>query len=136
MVKTLLIQPPTPTSVETFSTLGMIAPPMGLAYLAAVLEKNNFPVEILDCPALGITLDKIGKEIESRKPDIIGLTGTTATVTSALETAKIAKSVLPNSTVVLGGAHFTFIPERTMLENNSIDIGCIGEGEYTLLDLV
>lgn len=135
MVKTLLIQPPTHT-VETFSTIGMTAPPMGLAYLAAMLEKHNFSVEILDCPALCISFESLGKEIESRRPDIIGITATTATVTSGLKTAKIAKSVLPNSTVVFGGAHFTFMPEYTMRENDSIDIGCIGEGEYTFLDLV
>ena len=31
-------------------------PPLGLGYLAAVLEKNGFEVEVIDCQASQITL--------------------------------------------------------------------------------
>jgi len=132
----LLVAPPVSPKIETLTAIKMIAPPMGLAYLAAVLEEAHCPVEILDSPPLRITLNQLPKELERRKPDLVGVTATTATVTEALRTAEIAKKALPGSTVALGGAHITFTPERTMKEYPFIDIGVIGEGEETVLELV
>jgi len=113
----------------------MVAPSMGLAYLAAVLERAGYHVEIIDAPAYRMSFSRIADEIAKRKPDIIGLTATTATIPEALRTAEIADKVCPDSKIILGGAHFTFIPERTMKENPAIDIGCIGEGEETIVEL-
>jgi len=45
----LLIQPP----VLDFYQTGIRTQPVGLASLAAVLEKNNHRVEILDCQVKG-----------------------------------------------------------------------------------
>ncbi len=134
-MKVLLVAPPVSPKVETLKTIDMIAPPLGLAYLAAVLEEAHYPVEILDSPPWRITFHQLPKELETRKPDLIGVTATTATITEALRTAETAKKVLPEATVALGGAHITFTPERTMKECPSIDIGAIGEGEKTILEL-
>lgn len=135
-MRVLLVQPPIPPEIELYSTADMVAPSMGLAYLAAVLEKYGYKVEILDAPALEIDYAKLPAELERRKPDIIGVTATTAVAPSAFKTAQIAKQVVPDALVVMGGGHITFIPEETMKAEPSIDVGVIGEGEYTLLELV
>jgi len=109
---------------------------MGLAYLAAVLEQHGYKVEILDAPAFQLTYEKIPTEVERRKPDIVGVTATTAVAPSALKTAQMVKDAVPEALVVMGGPHITFLPEETMKAEPSIQIGVIGEGEYTLLDLV
>jgi len=114
----------------------MVAPSMGLAYLAAVLEQHGYKVEILDAPAFQLTYEKIPTEVERRKPDIVGVTATTAVAPSALKTAQMVKDAVPEALVVMGGPHITFLPEETMKAEPSIQIGVIGEGEYTLLDLV
>ena len=49
--KILLISPPRTGSWD--SELFSVCQPLGLVYPAAVLEKNNFDVEILDCFILG-----------------------------------------------------------------------------------
>ncbi len=134
-MKILLIQPPTRSTLETLAALDMVAPSMGLAYLAAVLERANYNVEILDSPAYRMTFNQLGDELARRKPDIIGITATTATIPEALKTAEMADKILPDSKIILGGAHFTFVPEQTMKENPPIDIGCIGEGEETIVEL-
>ena len=36
-MKVLLVQPPLTPEIELYSTAGIVAPPLGLAYLAAVL---------------------------------------------------------------------------------------------------
>jgi hypothetical protein len=33
--------------------------PLGLGYLAAVLEKNNYEVDVVDCQALKISYDEV-----------------------------------------------------------------------------
>ncbi|MGP3667039.1 MAG: B12-binding domain-containing radical SAM protein [Candidatus Bathyarchaeota archaeon] len=133
--RVLLVNPPC-FDVELYSTAGFVAPPLGLAYLAAVLEKNCYNVEILDLPALNIGLDIFKKIIERRPLDIVGVTATTSTINSAYKIIKIVKQISPETLTVLGGAHVTFVPERTMNECPQIDVGCIGEGEYTFLELV
>ncbi|HID18751.1 TPA: B12-binding domain-containing radical SAM protein, partial [Candidatus Bathyarchaeota archaeon] len=135
-MRILLIQPPIPPEVELYSTAEMIAPPMGLAYLAAVLEQHGYEVEVLDAPVFELTYEKLPSEVERRKPDIVGITATTAVAPSAFKTARIVKETIPEALVVMGGPHITFLPEGTMRTEPSIQIGVIGEGEYTLLDLV
>ncbi|RLI25756.1 MAG: B12-binding domain-containing radical SAM protein, partial [Candidatus Hecatellales archaeon] len=87
-MKVLLVQPPIPPEVELHSTAGMVAPSMGLAYLAAVLEQAGYKVEILDAPALELTYEKLAGEIERRRPDVVGVTATTAVSPSALKTIR------------------------------------------------
>jgi len=135
-LRILLVQPPIPPEVELYSTAEMVAPSMGLAYLAAVLEQHGYKVEILDAPAFQLTYEKIPAEVERRKPDIVGVTATTAVAPSALKTAQMVKEAAPEALVIMGGPHITFLPEETMKAEPSIQIGVIGEGEYTLLDLV
>ncbi|HYA77734.1 MAG TPA: hypothetical protein VEF91_03365, partial [Verrucomicrobiae bacterium] len=44
--------------------------PLGLGYLAAVLEKNNYEVDVIDCQTLKIMYDEFRTEISKRKPTI------------------------------------------------------------------
>ena len=109
---------------------------MGLAYLAAVLEQAGYKVEILDAPALELTYEKLAGEIERRRPDVVGVTATTAVSPSALKTVRMVRERLPEALTVMGGPHITFLPMETMRAEPSIQVGVVGEGEYTLLELV
>ena len=107
-----------------------------MGYLAAVLEKNGYTVDVIDCQALMISLDEFRTELSKRKPNIVGITSITLTYNSALKIAKIAKEVHPNCVTVLGGPHVTFWDENALSECPSADIVVRQEGEYTLLELV
>jgi len=111
-----------------------IIPPLGLAYLAAVLEKNGFEVKIIDC-TIEISFKEISKTIVYEKPHIIGITSTTASFESAKFVVKRIKEFLPRIIIVIGGAHVSAMPYETM-ESNYFDIGVLGEGEETFLELV
>lgn len=56
----------------------------------------------------------------------------------ALEISKEIKKQNPNSLVILGGNYFFDVDRTidTLMKNPSIDAICIGEGEYTLLELL
>ena len=110
--------------------------PLGLGYLAAVLEKKGYDVNVIDCQAQHLTLSDVEKELGKRKPDIVGLTSTTLTYKSALNIIKVAKDVLPNCLTIIGGSHATFWDEEALNECQQLDIIVRGEGETTLLEIV
>jgi len=45
-------------------------PPIGLAYLAAILRENGVQVRIIDAKSLRMTHEELSKEIEKEKPDV------------------------------------------------------------------
>lgn len=110
-------------------------PPVGLAYLAAVLDQNGFEVKAYDCPACGFTQENLKAELSSFAPDIVGIASMTSTIPSALESARVAKETLPNCKVIMGGPHATFADEQILTEEKAVDVVVRGEGEMTLLEL-
>jgi radical SAM superfamily enzyme YgiQ (UPF0313 family) len=109
-------------------------PPLGLAYIAAVLEKDSFQVDILDNYLLETPIGKIKEEIKKRAPELVGITCSSLTYERCVETAKAVKEVLPNCPVVVGGPHPSYMPE-TILQHPEIDYAVIGEGEMTMQKL-
>ncbi len=109
--------------------------PLGIGYLAAILEKNGYDVNVIDCQALKLTLSEVENELRKRQPDMVGLTSTTLTYKSALNIIKVAKNALPNCLTLLGGSHVTFWDEEALNECPQLDIIVRGEGENTILEL-
>lgn len=132
-MKITFLNPPQTNSKYKF--LGVVAPSLGIGYMAAVLEKNGYDVDVIDASALELTYDELGEEILKRKPDIVSISALTPTIGVALDSADKIKQVKPDTIVVLGGYHPTF-EYKSVLEEPSIDIVVRGEGEYTVLDLV
>lgn len=121
-----------PKSIENI--IG-IYPPLGLLYLAAVLEKEGHKTNILDAQLNDLSDNEIRKKIENFKPDFVGITCMTPNIQRVYEIAKIVKEISKNIMVVVGGPHLSVYPTET-LTNQFIDYGIIGEGEYTFLDLL
>ena len=131
-MKVLFVNPPQTASKYKF--MGVI-PPLGIAYMAGVLQENNIDVEILDASAEDMDFKDVEKELLKRKPDLVALTALTPTIGRALETAQVVKETLPDAIVVMGGYHPTFNFIET-LEDENVDIVIRGEGEYIMLNLV
>ncbi|MCS7096420.1 MAG: cobalamin-dependent protein, partial [Nitrososphaerota archaeon] len=110
--------------------------PIGLAYLAAVLEKAGHQVKVLDCAALSMSFQELKTRIVQFKPDIVGVTAMTPTVGSALKVASLVKEVSPSTLVVFGGVHPTFMDKEMLREVDHVDVIIRGEGEHTIIDLV
>jgi len=109
--------------------------PIGLAYLAAVLEENGYDVTVIDCPAQDVDLKQLKTKLSSINPDVVGITSMTPTIQSALLSAAAAKEACPDAMVVLGGPHSTFMDEQVLNEEAAVDVVVRGEGEETLLEL-
>jgi anaerobic magnesium-protoporphyrin IX monomethyl ester cyclase len=108
-----------------------------IASLAGYLRQfDEFDIVCLDAKFERMTFDKAVDRIVKDKPDVLCLTAFTNEVKPAAYLAGRVKQRLPSVITVLGGAHLTAIPEHTMREFPTIDIGVMGEGEETLLELL
>lgn len=109
-------------------------PPMGLATIAAVLEREGYQVSLLDANALKLKTEDIFPYVADA--DVVGLTAMTPTIGSAVSIAYHLKQAKPNLTIVLGGAHGTLLPEETLAGAPQVDVVVRGEGEQTIIDLL
>jgi radical SAM superfamily enzyme YgiQ (UPF0313 family) len=113
---------------------GRLFLPLGLAYVAASLEKAGFQVEVLDNYLLEKPIDGVKLEVKQRNPEIVGITCSSATYSRCIETAKAIKDALPSCKVVVGGWHPTYEPV-SMLQHQEIDYVVMGEGERAMVEL-
>ncbi len=132
--RVLLTLPPGIHRLEIYRTLGMKAPPLGLAWIAAVLEEAGHEVRILDTPTLEMGEEEWLREVKSWRPDVVGISMLTPTAPRGYRAAKLLKRELPDVVLVAGGQHPTFM-YREALENG-FDVVVRGEGEETMLELV
>ncbi len=133
-MKVLLAVPPGIDKLELYKVLGLRAPPLGLAWIAAVLERAGHKVRIIDSPTEGIDLRAFMGEVKSWQPDVVGITAITPTVYKAYETIKAIKEYDRDLPVIMGGPHATFMYEEAL--SNNVDVVVRGEGEYTTLELI
>lgn len=143
-MKVFLINPPDISVVRKRSDSGgktvtgrfsSYEAPLGLAYVAGSMEAANIEIELLDTVGLSLSGPEIEDAIGRSTPDLVGITTLTSTLYSAIELAKISKSLHPKVPVVFGG-HGAFMIERKIIENvKEVDIVAMGEGEETSVDL-
>ena len=112
---------------------GTIYPPLGLASIAAFLEKNKFECKIIDANVLRMMPSEVFNQAKKFEPDIAGIYLNVVTARSGIEISKILKEKL-SIPIVLGGS---FTPERLdkLLDNSTADIFVQGEGEITFLEI-
>ena len=129
-MKALLIRPKFKGDFQEYT-----APPLGLAYLAAVLERENHEVKILDGWVQNLD-EELEKTLNNFNPDLIGLTGLTVDIKEAFVLADKIKSLKPEVLLVFGGPHASLAPVETLNEVKSIDVVIRGEGEKTIVNLM
>jgi len=108
--------------------------PLGLAYLAAVLERDGHKVKVIDAAVLNLTDEQIASEVRQFDSHLIGITTLTPRYRIALSLAAKLKEEL-GLPILIGGSHVTALPEETM-RNKCFDFAAMGEGETTIADLV
>jgi radical SAM superfamily enzyme YgiQ (UPF0313 family) len=111
-------------------------PPLGILYLAAVLEERGVEVSVLDQAAEGLTLKETVSWIKAENPDILGFSTFASSGRTAALISNEVKRDNPNVIVVFGNYYATFNPERILRKYPSVDIIVRGEAERTVIDLV
>lgn len=125
--------------------------PLGIGYVASVLEQHDYDVSLLDCPSAGydqvqsigkdravygLTRDQIRAHIEAFRPDAVGISILFSTLERrALDVAHLVKEIDPNIVVLCGGPHVSGCYER-VIQDPAIDYCVIGEGEETVVQVL
>jgi len=108
----------------------------GLAYLAGYLRQfDDYAVTIIDAKFERLSFKEVEEKVARLNPDMVGLTAFTNEIKPAAYQAALIKKNNPNIVTVIGGVHITALPVQTLKEFASFDIGVVGEGEITLLEL-
>ena len=138
MEKFFLINPPLSMDKRygKLKNAGSTMPSLGLCSLAGVIRKHNVTPMIIEAGSLGLSDRDIIDQIQTVKPEYVGITASTLSIFSAGRLAKEIKQVRKETVVVIGGPHLTAIPEQTMELFKDFDIGVIGEGEETIAELI
>ena len=112
-------------------------PPTGLALLAAICRNKDYTVNIIDAPALNLSIKSILTEIKFHNPKYVGITSSTIAIYNVKELALEIKKQNPDIKIILGGAHITAVPEETIERMGwFFDIAVIGEADITILELI
>jgi radical SAM superfamily enzyme YgiQ (UPF0313 family) len=111
-------------------------PPLGLASIAAVLERKMKVLPVLDGNINSNYLSELKSVVKSESPDIVGFSAYTPFAGAVMESARAIKEINPNILVVVGGPHATVLSERTLEKCPHLDIAVCGEGEVTIGKIV
>lgn len=152
--KSLLIMPPITLSE---GTVKRVIPPLGLAYIGGMLNKEKIEFEILDCVVEGLDIERkisdsmwiyglddisIENRIREYNPEIIAISILySSDLHSLYNIARIAKKIKKEIIVIVGGIHCTIYPKEVLQEsyNNGdpiIDFIIRGEGEYRFVEFL
>ncbi|MHA1271124.1 MAG: B12-binding domain-containing radical SAM protein [Candidatus Helarchaeota archaeon] len=136
-MKVLLINPSGYESkYKKHKLINYTAIPLGLAYIAAVLEKAGHKPIVLDAAVHQMSRKSVAYFIKKSKPDAVALSAFTPSFNYAADHAKIVKEVYPDIPVIMGGYHVTFLPEQSLNFATSVDYVIRGEGDYTTTNLI
>lgn len=108
---------------------------LGLLYVATFLDKYGHETKICETQIYRNGNKHFEEELKEFKPDIVGLSAITGVVKDAGKMAEVVKKYT-DAVVVLGGHHASALPIMTLEEFPAIDITVVGEGEYTMAEVV
>ncbi len=107
--------------------------PLGIAYIAAVLENEGHSVSIIDMNAEKVSDKHLRKRVATAC--IVGITGMITEYQQVLNITKLIKESSPATKVVLGGPLATTFPQK-LFQASQADFIVIGEGERSIVDLI
>src|SRR3989344_874953 len=149
--RVLLIVPPFTLPRGKFK---VSVPPLGSAYIAAVLENENYSVKILDAPIegfhqevriddrrirYGLSYEQIKDVIKEFNPDVVGVAiHSVSQYDNSLNTCKAVREVNREIRIVLGGSGIypEYLARQILEKNKEADFIIVGEAEYILRDLL
>jgi len=107
--------------------------PFGIAYLSSFVKSQGHQASVIWMMERPARESFIGR-VKIEKPDLVAFSTTTNQFPYVILCAKWIKECLGTPTVC-GGVHATLCPSE-VLSCKDIDIVCVGEGEYPLLELM
>jgi radical SAM superfamily enzyme YgiQ (UPF0313 family) len=104
---------------------------MGLMCISAVLKEQGHTVDVFFDDQRDEA--RFLKEVAEFDPDIVGFSILSPSVKWALRRAERIKELAPHVITVFGNVHVITTPQ--IIEEDGVDIACLGEGEECMKDL-
>jgi len=110
--------------------------PLGLAHIGTELIRHGHQVQVIDADAFIYSRRDISAMLKNYQYDIVGI-GSMITAYKFVEfvITEIKRIKHENVEIIVGGSIITPMPELFM-QNNRADIGVIGEGDRTVVEVV
>jgi len=108
--------------------------PLGMAYIAGILEANGVFVRCINYTVEDYDPAEFSRFIRENAINVIGISGFTPHIYATYRIAKLAKMVNPDIKVIIGGPHPTVLPEEAL--DNGADIVIKGEAEGIIYELL
>ncbi|PSN93671.1 B12-binding domain-containing radical SAM protein [Candidatus Marsarchaeota G2 archaeon ECH_B_2] len=136
-MKALLIRPSNPTGSAYLTKFGFLPTPLGLLQLAGdLLTIPGTEVRLVDMEAdrANATVEQLVDTAADYDPDLVGITiHATAAHTTSLRIASMIKERRPDTVLVAGGHHATFLPYEMI--RGGFDIAVLGEGDDSIIEI-
>ncbi|MDD5431436.1 MAG: radical SAM protein [Candidatus Omnitrophica bacterium] len=133
-INVLLVVPPTYEDIygNSFIRAGVNPAYMVLSYpvISGLLRNESYFVKVADLNATVSPRANFEAILKESPWDIIGFNVTTPIFKKVEEYSRIAKNILPKSTIVAGGPHVSVAAEE-VLRSSCVDIAVIGEGDFS-----
>lgn len=106
-------------------------PPLGLCYLAAMLEAAGISVMIIDRPSQELDDQQVIERLGQLRPRIIGITVMTTLLRSAYNIIKGCKALGLQTTYLVGGPYINIEPE--IIGEMDADYAIVGDAEQSIV---
>jgi anaerobic magnesium-protoporphyrin IX monomethyl ester cyclase len=154
VMNVLLIRPPVYSRSIRYPAGPRFGLPLGLLYLAAILERVGTKVVVYDALTdldlrtlpknidgsfhIGATWERIAARAVAEKPDLVGISNPFADFAQqAITTARCVRSALSDDVpIVVGGPHASSSPADFLAQGTGIDCVIRGEAEVSIVELV
>jgi len=112
-------------------------PPLNLLTIAGGLMEDGHECRVIDLNMIPqkIMFDEMEKCIMEFKPDVVGITFTSALYSQCMRTISIVKKLAPDALILAGGAHASSDATST-LTGTDINIAVMGEGDFTVREIL
>ena len=138
MKKIILVNPSSASVYEGVKIKegALYNPALNLAVIAAPLLVHGHDVLIVDMNMPeGSEREQLLRLLKNFAPEYVGVTFTTPLYEEAAKICRWVKEYDEGIKTIAGGVHATAFPEKTLLDM-SLDVVVIGEGDFTLLDIL
>jgi anaerobic magnesium-protoporphyrin IX monomethyl ester cyclase len=122
--------------------LSAVEPPLWCRLLGGYMLDRGYSVEILDSEAENKSPSSVAREVNDRKPRLVGIvvyghqpSASTQQMAGASQIIQAIKELNPLQKIIIVGGHVAALPERTVHEE-AVDFACNSEGPITVHQLL
>ena len=136
--RVLLIHPPWSSAYGSYRSaakLGTAHPPLGICYLASMLESAGHEAKVIDGEMEPDQATILAAAVAFR-PQLIGITATSPIAHTAAALARALRRALPGVPITIGGAHASIIRSGAVALEPCFDYALHGEADTAIVPLV